>query len=84
MGKDDFKYLSQEFDSKVQGLVKHNGFDYCEYMGGFERFKEEMPSKEKFYSSLTCKKISDKEYEHFFKVWNRFEMKIKKDYHDCT
>ena len=51
-------------------------------MSGFEKFKEKMPNKEKFYSSLTRKKISDKEYEHVFKVRNRFEMKIKKDYHD--
>ena len=33
-----------------------------EYMSGFETFKEELPSKENFYSSLTCNKISDKEY----------------------
>ena len=28
------------------------------------------------------KKVSDKEYEHFLKVWNKFEMKTMKDYHD--
>ena len=33
-------------------------------MTDFEKFKEKLPSKEKFYSSLRCKKISDKEYEH--------------------
>ena len=31
-------------------------------------FKEQLPSKEKFYSSLTCKKNKDKEYEHVLKV----------------
>ena len=41
----------------------------------FEKFKEQLPSKERFYSSLTGKKISDKEYEHVLKVWNIFEMK---------
>ena len=34
------------------------------------------------YSSLTDKKISDKKYKHVLKVWNRFEMKTVKDYHD--
>ena len=32
-------------------------------MSDFERFKEELPSNEKFYSFLTHKKISEKEYE---------------------
>ena len=41
-----------------------------------------MPSKKIFYSSLTDKKVSDKEYEHVLKVWNKLEMKTMKDYHD--
>ena len=51
-------------------------------MRDFEKFKEQLPSKEKFYSSLTGKKSSDKEYEHVFKVWKKFEMKTMKDYHE--
>ena len=31
---------------------------------------------------LTGKKISDKEYDHVLKVWNKFEMKIMKDYYN--
>ena len=41
-------------------------------MSGFEKFKEEFLSKDKFYSSLTDRKISDKEYEHVSNVWNKF------------
>ena len=41
-------------------------------MSDFEKFKEELPSKEKFYSSLTDRKISDKEYEHVLNVWTKF------------
>ena len=51
-------------------------------MSDFEKFKEKLPKKEKFYSSLTNTKISDKEYEHVLNVWNKFEMKIMKDYDD--
>ena len=51
-------------------------------MSHFEKFKEELPNKEKFYSSLTCKKISDKEYEHVLNVSNKFETKTMKDDHD--
>ena len=50
-------------------------------MSDFQKFEEELQSKKKFYSSLTDKKISDKEYEHVLKVWNKFEIKTIKDYH---
>ena len=33
-------------------------------------------------SSLTDRKISDKEYEYVLNVWKKFEMKTMKDYHD--
>ena len=46
------------------------------------KLKEEFSSKGKFYSSLTKKKISDKEFEHALNVWNKFKMKTMKDYHD--
>ena len=59
-----------------------DGFHLYEYMSDFEKFKEELPSKEKFYSYLTDKKFSDKEYEHALKVWNKFEMKTMKDCYD--
>ena len=41
-----------------------------------------MTSKEKFRSLLTDRKISDKEYEHNLNIWNKFEMKTMKDYHE--
>ena len=82
LNKDDFKYLSQEFDNNVSDLVKQKGFYHYEYMSNFEKFKEQLPNKEKFYSSLTGKKISDKEYKHALNVWNKFETKTTKDYHD--
>ena len=43
-------------------------------MRNFEKFKQELPSKEKLYSSLTNRKITDKEYEHILNVWNKSEM----------
>ena len=55
-------------------------------MSDFEKFKEKLPSKEKFYSSLTGKKVdeqrSGKEDEHVLNVWEKFEIKAMKDYHD--
>ena len=82
LSKDDFKYLSQEFHNSVLDLVKQKGFYPCEYMSHFEKFKEELPGKEKFYRSLTDRKISDKEYEYVLNVWKKCEMETMKDYHD--
>ena len=68
MGEHGFKHLSQECDSKVLCLVKEKGFYPYECMSGFEKFKEELPSKEKFYSLLMRQKISNKDCEHVLKV----------------
>ena len=51
-------------------------------MSDFEQFQEYSPGKEKFYSLLTDRKISDEEYEHVLNVWNKFEMRTTKDYND--
>ena len=83
LDKDNFRYLSQELDNNVLDLVKQKEFYPYKYMSDFKKFKEQLPSKEKFYSSLTGKRISKKEYDHFLKVWNKFEMKMMKIYHVC-
>ena len=44
--------------------------------------KGEPTTKEKSYSSLTSKKISGKDYQYVIKVWDKFEMKTLKDYHE--
>ena len=51
-------------------------------MSDFGQFKEESPSKQQFYSTLTGKKINEKEYEHVPKALNKFEMKMMKDDHN--
>ena len=56
LGKVDFKYLGQESDSNLLDLAKLEGFYRYEYMRIFEKFKKQLPNKEKFYSSLTVKK----------------------------
>ena len=48
----------------------------------FVKFKEQLPSKETFYSSLADKKYRDKECEHVLKIWNKFKIKTMKDDHD--
>ena len=68
LGKNDFKYLSQEFDNNLLDLVKQNRFYSFEYISDFKKFKEPISNKEQFYSLLTGKKTNDKEYKHVLKV----------------
>ena len=51
-------------------------------MSDIEKFKEELPSKENFYSSLTDRKISDKKCEHVLNALEKILMKTMKYYHD--
>ena len=53
---------------KLLYQVKQKGFYPYDYMNDFEKFKEELSSKEEFYSSWTDTEISDKECEHVLNV----------------
>ena len=68
--------MSQEFDSEVLDLVKQKVFWPYEYMSSFEKFKEKSPDKNKCYSSLSGKEISNKVYQHALKVWKKSEMRV--------
>ena len=57
LNKDDLKCLSQGFDNNILDLVTKKGFYSFEYMTDFEKFRKKLSSKEKFYSSLTGKKL---------------------------
>ena len=48
----------------------------------FEKFTKKLLSKEKFHSSLTDIKISDKEYGCILIAWNKFEKKKENDIQD--
>ena len=63
LSKDDFKFLSHEIRNNVLDPVKHKGFYPYQYMCDFEKFKEQLPCKKKFYISLINRKITDKKYE---------------------
>ena len=66
--KDGFyhtKKKKNEFGSNnLEFITKKTVYPY-DYMGGFDKFKEEgLPSIENFYSKLTGEDISDEEYNH--------------------
>ena len=81
---DSFPIMQRIFmeEDKRRMLLKKGIYPY-EYMDSFERFEEtELPEKEKFYSSLSGKGITDEEYAHAQEVWKKFGCRNLGDYHD--
>ena len=82
----DFKYLSKEFkefkDKDLKLLKEKEVYPY-EYMNSFKKFNEtELPSKNKFFSSLKNEDISEKDYEKAKDIWDTFNIKDLEEYHD--
>ena len=52
-------------------------------MNSWKRFNEtELPSKDKFYSTLNLEDISDDDYAHAINVWNTFNINNLDEYRD--
>ena len=81
--KDAFKNLLKYFTPKQAEILKQKGFYPYEYMNTEEKFNDtKLPPREAFYSKLTGRGISEKDYKHAWNVWNSFKMKTFKDYHE--
>ena len=56
-------------------LLRKQVYPY-EYMNCWSKFKERnLPSKDQFYNSITEEHITDQDYEHALKVWNKCSFK---------
>ena len=74
--KDAFKNLLKYFTPKQAEILKQKGFYPYEYMDSIEKFNDtKPPPQEAFYSKLSGKGISEKNYKHVWNVWNTFKMK---------
>ena len=81
-GSDEFPILHGMVPEENKKLLKKGIYLY-EYMDSFERFGEtQLPEKEKFYSSLSGKGITDEEYAQVKDVWATFGCEHLGDYHD--
>ena len=77
----EFPILESEFEET--SLLKQKGFYPYEYIDSIERFKEnKLPDISKFYSTLKQEGISEEEYKHAQNVWNTYNCKTLKDYHN--
>ena len=83
-GSDEFPIMQRRFpeENKRRLLLKKGIYPY-EHMDLFERFREtQVPEKEKFYSSLSGRGITDEDYAHAKQVWETFGCRNFGDYHD--
>ena len=64
-------------------LLTRKGIYPYEYMNAPERFLEKkLPPKEEYFSKLSGKHISDKDYEFAQEIWKTFKLKNRGQLHD--
>ena len=81
--KNAFNNLERYYSGDKLDLVKRKGVYPYEYMDAEDKFSEtKLPSKEAFHSKLTGEGITNEDYNHALNVWNTFNMKTFKDYHE--
>ena len=74
--------LSGNDINKFKLLLRKGIYPY-EYVGSWKRFNEtELPSKDKFYSTLNLEDILDDGYAHTINVWNTFNISNLVEHND--
>ena len=80
--KNGFKNISKYYTPEEVELIKQKRFYPYEFMDTEEKFNDtKLPPQKAFYSKLSGKGITEKNYKHACNVWNTFKMKTFKDYH---
>ena len=79
---DDFYNTKQVFKKNVDLLTRKGVYPY-DYVSSLDKLSEtQLPPKEEFYSQLNDEDISDDDYQHAIRVWNTFDCKTIRDYHN--
>jgi hypothetical protein len=82
---DSFQITKKQFSSYTNfgNLLFQKGvYPYC-YIDSFTKFNEtKLPSKEAFHNDLTDRDISEEDYQRAQCVWDFFNCKSIKDYHN--
>ena len=82
LSPDDFINTKQIFKKNTELLTRKGVYPY-DYVSSFKKLSEtQLPPKEKFYSQLNDEEISDDDYQHAINVWNTFDCKTIRDYHN--
>ena len=76
--------LRRSFPNMEQrSLLTRKGVYHYDYMDSMERFEEiSLPTQEQFYNKLKEEPVADEDYAHAQNVWETFNCKTMRDYHD--
>ena len=74
--------MKRYFGDKTNMMLRKGVFPY-DWFDGFDKLNEtQLPPKEAFYSKLNDEDITEDNYQHAQKVWETFNMKTMREYHD--
>ena len=83
LDKEQFTNLNSMYKGEQLELLKCKGVYPYDYINQLNKLSEpQLPTKETFYSKLNDEHNSNEDYEHAQKVWEVFDCKTLKDYHD--
>ena len=81
--KDSFKNITEFYEGDELKLLLRKGVFPYDWFDNFDRLSStSLPPKEAFHSVLNDSEISEEDYIHAKKVWETFNMKTMRDYHD--
>ena len=80
--KEDFICTKKEFKHNTKLITRKGVYPY-DYVSNLSKLSEtQLPPREEFYSKLNDKDISEEDFYHAIRVWDTFNCKIIRDYHD--
>ncbi|XP_065642665.1 uncharacterized protein LOC136074289 [Hydra vulgaris] len=81
--KDQCNNIGKYYSGEQLDLLLKKGIYPYDWVDCIDKFKEtQLPPKESFFSKLNDEGISDDNYLHAQNVWNKFNCKTFRDYHD--
>ena len=81
--KESFKNLTEFYEGKQLDLIKRKGVFPYDWFDSFNKLSStSLPPKEAFHSILNDSDITEEDYKHAQNVWETFNMKTMRDYHD--
>ena len=80
---DEFPILSKYWKGRQLELLRRKGVYPYEYMDRLEKLNEKtLPPIDTFYSKLNDEGISEEDYDHAQRVWEEFNIKTMREYHN--
>ena len=75
-------YKTEIFEGEELDLMVRKGVYPYDFMDSFDKFNEQLPPKEEFYSIMNDEHISYEDYKHAQNVWKTFNLENMGEYHN--